>query len=161
MRSIKILFALAILPFCAIAQNITGDWYGTLKAGSQKMRLVFHITKTDSGYLSTMDSPNQGANGMPVTTTIFQGSKLKLKLPSASIEYNGELKDTIVIGTFKQGGFPFPLNLSRKPEMENQDVSGDWFGKLNTQGISLRVVFHINKTDDYLALGKVHDHKDD
>lgn len=105
------------------AQGITGDWYGTLKVPGQSLRVVFHITQTDSGFTTTMDSPDQGASGLPVTTTTFENSKLKLEIPAANIEYNGDFKDTALTGTFEQNGFSFPLDLTRNTNIEANDSS--------------------------------------
>ena len=98
----------------SFGQDITGQWNGVLKVQGTQLRLVFHVTKTDIGYISTMDSPDQGANGIPVTNTTFENSKIKFEVSNARIEYNGELKENEIIGTFKQGGQEFPMNLSRK-----------------------------------------------
>lgn len=113
MKPLKILFAFAILPLFSFAQNITGTWYGTLKTQGQNIKLVFHISKMENGFTATMDSPDQGAKGIPVNTTTFDGSKLKLEITAANIEYDGELKDTIITGNFKQSGFSFPMDLTR------------------------------------------------
>ena len=118
MKPVKILFAFAILPLFSFAQNITGTWYGTLKAQGQNIKLVFHISKVENGFTATMDSPDQGAKGIPVNTTTFDGSKLKLEITAANIEYDGELKDTIITGNFMQSGFSFPMDLTR-----NQNLS--------------------------------------
>ena len=61
-----------------------------------------------------MDSPDQGAKGIPTTTTSFENSILKITIENAKIEYEGALgKDNIIVGTFKQGGQSFPMNLSK------------------------------------------------
>jgi len=110
-----ILFLLfAFLTSCSMnAQSIIGQWNGTLNIQGIQLRVVFHINKTDTGYVSTMDSPDQGVKGIPVTTTTFKDSKLKLEYTISKFEYNGELQDTIIIGTFKQNGVSFPLSLSK------------------------------------------------
>lgn len=95
------------------AQDITGQWNGVLKVSSIQLRIVFHITKTDKGYNSTMDSPDQGANGIPVTSTTFENSILNLKVSNAGIEYEGEFKNDSIAGIFKQRGQSFALNLKR------------------------------------------------
>ena len=33
----------------AYAQDISGDWQGTLEAGAQEIRLLLQITKSDNG----------------------------------------------------------------------------------------------------------------
>lgn len=84
------------------------------------MRLVFTITKTDSGFSTLMDSPDQNAFGIPVNSTSFENSTLKIIVTNAQIDYVGVLgTDNKIIGDFKQGGLSFPLNLSKeKVEIE-------------------------------------------
>ena len=107
------LFALFI-SISSFGQDITGQWNGALKVQGTQLRLVFNVTKTDKDFSSTMDSPDQGAKGIPVTNTTFDNSKIKFEVANARIEYNGELKENEIVGTFKQGGQEFPMNLSRK-----------------------------------------------
>ena len=102
-----------IMSITIHAQDISGSWNGVLEAGGVKMRIIFNITKTENGYKSTLDSPDQGARGIPVQTTIFENPKIKILIPAGGIEYLGELKAENIIGTFKQGGKEFPLNLSK------------------------------------------------
>ncbi len=114
MKKIIILSGILLMSLSGIAQNITGAWNGILKVQTIQLRIVFNITKTDSGYTSTMDSPDQGAKGIPVTTTTFENPILKFELPAMAITYDGRLEnDTIFIGVFKQSGITFPLNLTR------------------------------------------------
>ncbi|HSN49405.1 MAG TPA: alpha/beta hydrolase, partial [Flavobacterium sp.] len=98
-----------------IAQDITGEWNGALKIQGTQLRLVFTVTKTDTGVSATMDSPDQGARGIPTTTTTFENSILRITIANAKIEYQGTLgSDNIIVGTFKQGGQSFPMNLSKE-----------------------------------------------
>ncbi len=110
------LILLSILSTLSIyGQDITGQWNGALKVQETQLRLVFNVTKTDNVVSSTMDSPDQGAKGIPTTTTSFENSILKITIANAKIEYEGTLrKDDIIVGTFKQGGQSFPMNLSKK-----------------------------------------------
>jgi fermentation-respiration switch protein FrsA (DUF1100 family) len=97
--------------FC---QDITGSWNGILKVQGIQLSLVFHINKTENGFSATMDSPDQKAFGIPVTTTDFENSNLKIAVANAKIEYEGVLGlDGIINGTFKQSGQNFPMNLSK------------------------------------------------
>ncbi len=43
-----------------------GDWEGTLDAGPVKLRIVVHITRNEGAYSATLDSPDQGALGIPI-----------------------------------------------------------------------------------------------
>lgn len=104
----------SILLLTSVAQDITGQWSGVLKIQAIQLRVVFNINKTETGYTATMDSPDQGANGIPITTVSFNDSILKLSIVNATIEYEGRLKDELtIVGNFKQGGKSFPLNLSK------------------------------------------------
>lgn len=123
MKTITTLLLITLVCSTSFAQKITGQWNGALEVQGMKLRLVFHISKTDNGFKTTMDSPDQGANGIPVTNTSFEENILKLEIPAATIEFEGELnKDKIITGTFKQGGKSFPLNLSREEIAEEKKL---------------------------------------
>ena len=111
--SILLISLLSSIPLSS--QDITGQWHGVLKVQGTQLRLVFNVSKTGTGISSTMDSPDQGAKGIPTTTTSFENSILKITLASAKIEYEGTLgQDNVIVGTFKQGGQSFPMNLSKE-----------------------------------------------
>jgi len=121
MKRISLILLAVLTATFAWGQDITGKWNGALKVQGQQLRIVFNISKTESGYTSTMDSPDQGAAGIPVTTTVFENSSLTLKILSAQIIYTAELKDGVFKGTFKQGSFTTPMDLSREA-IEKQEV---------------------------------------
>jgi len=96
--------------------DIDGTWSGTPAAGATKLRAVFHITNAADGLTATMDSPDQGAFGIPVTTVTRSGSSLKLEVKVIGGEFEGKISgdlDTIE-GTWKQRGVIFPLILKRQ-----------------------------------------------
>lgn len=114
MKKTALLILVSLFSLTIFGQNITGQWNGALKVQGTQLRLVFNITKTDDRIIATMDSPDQGAKGIPTTTTSFENSILKITIENAKIEYEGALgKDNIIVGTFKQGGQSFPMNLSK------------------------------------------------
>jgi hypothetical protein len=98
-------------PVQYLQDKITGQWSGVLNVQGTNLRLVFHIKKTADGYTSTMDSPDQGAAGIPVAATTFDGSKLTMAIPNLGVLYEGEYKTDSFAGTFKQSGMSFPLTL--------------------------------------------------
>ena len=115
MTKISILAFTLLATFSLNAQDIIGQWNGTLKVQGTQLRLVFNINKTDKGISATMDSPDQGAKGIPVTNTSFENSTLKIAITNSKIEYEGVLNpDNIIVGNFKQGGQIFPMNLSKE-----------------------------------------------
>src|SRR5271154_3775889 len=76
----------------AQAQNIVGDWQGTLKAGGAELRLVLHVARNADGNLkATLDSVDQGANGIPVTSISLKDSKLNFTVDAVHGTYEGKL----------------------------------------------------------------------
>lgn len=115
MKKITLILLTILSTLSIFGQDITGEWNGVLKVQGTQLRLVFNVTKTGNIVSSTMDSPDQGAKGIPTTTTSFENAILKITIANARIAYEGTLgKDNIIVGTFKQGGQSFPMNLSKE-----------------------------------------------
>lgn len=115
MRIIAIVLWSCLVTLPVFGQDITGSWNGLLKVQGMQLRLVFNISQSDTGLSATMDSPDQGAKGIPVTTVSFENKTLKLGIASARIEYEGVLgQDNIIAGNFMQAGQSFPLDLTKE-----------------------------------------------
>lgn len=97
------------------SQEIIGSWTGSLKIQETSLRLVFNVSMKDSVLISTFDSPNQGAFGLPTTRTTYSESDKKLEIIASGlgIFYRGILENDSIVGTFNQGGIPFPLTLRK------------------------------------------------
>lgn len=108
-----VLFFLSVLTLTA--QDITGDWHGVLKVQGMQLRVVFHIQEEGEGYIATMDSPDQGATDIPVTSTAFKNSVLQINMPNLGIVYEGTLNEAgTITGDFNQFGQIMALELSRE-----------------------------------------------
>jgi hypothetical protein len=105
-----------ILAVCALnAQGIEGSWTGKITIPQGELRINFHITAGEDGYTSTMDSPDQGAFGLPVDSTLYVKPELTIKMASINFEYNGTLTGSDEIkGSMLQHGQTLELNLIRK-----------------------------------------------
>jgi len=57
------------------APPLAGNWAGTLEAGAARLRLVLHVTAGESGLTAKIDSVDQGATGIPVTTVNAAGRR--------------------------------------------------------------------------------------
>lgn len=94
-----------------------GDWQGTLVVPGAELRLVFHIERDGDGLSATVDSVDQGADGIPTESTTFEDGKLKVTLPAIGGTYEGELQDDGTFsGTWSQGPAKLPLVLERQTE---------------------------------------------
>jgi putative CocE/NonD family hydrolase len=114
------LIALVLLPLAmassaaAAQQDITGDWYGTLDV-EVKLRIALHIQEAEDGYSATLDSPDQGASGIPLDEIVYEDGRLVFRFNAAGIEYRGTVDPgfTAITGTFSQGGDAYTLNFGR------------------------------------------------
>ncbi len=100
------------LVFCILylisirAQSIEGDWYGKAEIGDITLRLTIHVKADDKGYSSTWDSPDQGAFGIPSTTTSFNYPDFSFTHAGAGFKYTGKVNAsyTEISGTLEQAG---------------------------------------------------------
>jgi pimeloyl-ACP methyl ester carboxylesterase len=157
------LITLALLPLCRAQAQIAGDWQGTLSAGGAQLRLVLHVAEAkDGGLTATLDSVDQGANGIPVTAILLKNSRLSLAIDAVHGSYEGTVnKDaTEIDGTWSQGQ-PLALDFKRVPTQAvaaaaakpaaPSDVDGTWLGSLDAGALKLRIVFKIVNTQDGLT----------
>jgi hypothetical protein len=70
-----------------------------------------------------MDSPDQGANGIPVEKVNLEGQEVKISLSNLGISYSGELSadGSKIAGNFQQGAAVIPLELGREAQ-EKQEL---------------------------------------
>lgn len=140
----------------ALSQDIAGDWNGKLNVNGAELRLVLHIKKNADGSLkATLDSVDQGANGIPVSSATLKDSKLTLNVNTINGSYDGKVNSnaTEIAGTWTQGQ-ALELNFHRggiaaRPApkaAKASDIDGDWLGTLDTGMGTLRVVLHIANT---------------
>ncbi len=161
MKRTLILMGLLLGAAFSYAQDVSGDWQGTLSAGGAELRLVLHLTKTADGALhATLDSIDQNSNGIPVNSATLKDSKLNLDITMVHGSYQGAVSpDTKTIsGTWTQNtSLPLvfkristPVKTEHKPAKPS-GIDGAWMGTLDLGAVKLRVVFHIVNTEDGLV----------
>jgi len=82
-----------------------------------ELRIVFHVSKVNGEYRATMDSPDQNASNIPVTTIHFNYPDVKIEIASIGAVYEGTLSDKSIKGKWNQSGRSFELVLSKNEEM--------------------------------------------
>jgi uncharacterized protein len=90
-------------------------WQGTLDTGAMKLRIVLHFTAASGGgFTAALDSPDQGAMGLPVEEVRFDGRTLLLEMKRLRARYEGIMdgSGTQLSGQWKQGGASLPLKLT-------------------------------------------------
>jgi uncharacterized protein len=165
MRMLTMIVVLLLTAACAAqtaapTKDLSGDWQGTLNTGAGELRLVLHITRQPDGTLkASLDSVDQGANGIPVSSITLNKSKLNLDVSAVHGSYEGTVnkKATQIDGTWSQmQSLPLifrrasvPVKTEHKPAPPS-DIDGTWMGTLDTGAISLRLVIHITNSEDGL-----------
>lgn len=109
------LAALAALFSAGVcAQDLSGQWQGTLPTPQRDLRIVFKLSKTPSpGFQVAMYSIDQAARAFAGTATL-QGATVKISVPGLGVAYEGKLETDGVnlTGTWTQGGgTSLPLSL--------------------------------------------------
>lgn len=97
--------------------QILGHWQGKLNIGSVSIRVVFHFEESNGIFVGSMDSPDQGAFGIPLSSLEITKKNVKAEIKQGGIVYKGvwNEKDSIV-GLFSQGGKEFQLPLGKVDE---------------------------------------------
>jgi hypothetical protein len=107
----------AIIGLRAAANpEVIGDWQGALDTGSGSLRIVVHIAKDKNGKLTaTMDSPDQSAIGIAVTSIGFKQPDLHFEVEPIGGAYDGKINQdaTEIAGNWKQGSASLALTLKR------------------------------------------------
>jgi pimeloyl-ACP methyl ester carboxylesterase len=118
MKKTTLLLSLFFLSNLLYAQDLTGSWSGVLQVPGTALHIVFNVSAASSGFTSTMDSPDQGARGIPTSTTNISGNDITIEAQNLGISYKGNfLPDSNIIkGIFKQGPANLPLTLSKGSE---------------------------------------------
>lgn len=150
------------LPASAYARRegapLQGVWKGTLEVGVP-LRVVIKISETSPGqYAGTMDSPDQGARNLPLTSAGYEKPAARFHLAGIDGHFEGTLNETgsEIIGTWTQAGRRTPLLLQRADPAEDvppdasayafssdAELQGIWHGALSTGKTKLRVVLKI------------------
>jgi fermentation-respiration switch protein FrsA (DUF1100 family) len=113
MKKSSILLMSNMIALSVFSQDPTGDWNGSLTIQGTQLRIAFHIKQTDSGYVSTMDSPDQKAFGIPVKSTSFIAPDLVMEMPALALNYKGKLGEgPKITGILTQNGQSFPMDLT-------------------------------------------------
>jgi squalene-hopene/tetraprenyl-beta-curcumene cyclase len=98
------------------AQDITGDWQGTLKRPSREFRFVVQITRAEGGgWKAAMYQIDDSADPMPVNSVTLEGSNLKFTFLGGKGTYEGKISvdGASIEGTWTTEFGPAPFTLRR------------------------------------------------
>ena len=107
MNRLFITLALVCIVLSATAQEIRRSWSGELEAMGQKLPIVLNLIDGKC----TLDSPAQGATGIPATIDLLTKDSIKVSVKSIGASYAARYVDGRLEGTFTQAGMKLPLNM--------------------------------------------------
>ncbi len=117
MKAFFVLLAAGLITLFAFAQapDPVGMWVGKVEVpGGMTLHLVLHITRAADGSIqSTIDSPDQGANGFKVPTITEKDNKLTFSVFGANYEGTFSPDGKSITGTLTQGGRTFPVTFEK------------------------------------------------
>lgn len=124
MRALKYMVSMCFVLFlttgAAFEDNdnlaLEGSWKGVLSAAGQSFPLIFHIKTNESGGLiASLDSPAQGAVGIPVESLSLTARQVQIDIKAAQASFVGELnkESDYISGKWKQGPNELPLKLEK------------------------------------------------
>ncbi|TRZ44252.1 alpha/beta hydrolase family protein [Robertkochia solimangrovi] len=116
LRALLILFTM-ILTAQVSAQDVQGSWNGELDVQGNKLPLIFHIAEEEGNLKATMDSPAQGATGIPMDSVTLEENTVTITMAQAGIKYVAKVDGDSMEGIFYQGNMELPLAMKKgEPE---------------------------------------------
>ena len=123
-KKIIIIFVLVLATLTGGAQEKTeshvnpttallGSWSGKLNVGAASLTLVLNLEQADGYVKVSLDSPDQGAKGIPASKEYLSDDSLAVKVAQIGMTYRARLKDGKLDGTFSQNGFSTSLILAK------------------------------------------------
>ena len=107
MKKLFFTFALTCIGLTATAQEIRRSWSGDLEAMGQKLPIILNLANGKC----TLDSPAQGATGIPATIDLLTKDSIKVSIKSLGATYAARYVDGRLEGIFAQAGMKLPLNM--------------------------------------------------
>lgn len=125
-RSMALLLGSSVASLAAqepVTDPFVGIWQGKVTLPGQSLELVLHVKLAEGGHTATLDSPQQGAQGIPVKSFVIAddtctadvraiGAKLTLRLERGAPDR--------LVGKLLQRGMSLPTDLARTNEVRKQ-----------------------------------------
>ncbi len=106
-----------VIPAGVPGEGLEGIWLGALNPGSLNLRVLFKISKAADGTLTaTLDSIDQGAEGLKISSIRVDGDSVRLKLKEPIAEFEGTISEdgSQISGEWRQGSGVLPLVIKRQ-----------------------------------------------
>ncbi|KXI30254.1 alpha/beta hydrolase family protein [Paraglaciecola hydrolytica] len=99
-------------------------WQGKLEvAAGMQLTLILNLQEQDGKLSATLDSPDQGAMGIPASQVSTKDTELTVEFAAISARYVANLKEQQLQGTFYQAGQQFPLVLTPMSTAQQEAIT--------------------------------------
>ncbi|WP_337871918.1 alpha/beta hydrolase [Ignavibacterium sp.] len=115
-----IYFLLSFPTIYSQGKVISGSWIGKLKLPNGiQLTIVFNLQKSNDEYTATLDSPDQGAKGIPCGKVKIENDSINIDVPAIVGNYVGKIiyDEKKITGFWNQAGSSFELNLEYTKEV--------------------------------------------
>jgi uncharacterized protein len=138
-------------------------WEGKLKVQPDfEIRLVVRASANDgAATVATLDSPDEALSGLRLTSVVIDASRLAFELKVTDAKFEGKMNaaKTEATGTWTQRGASLPLTFVKKDKVAPVPIAVGkeqlWEGKLSVGAVKIRLVLHVQKTEDGGFAGKL------
>jgi uncharacterized protein len=120
----RLVFTLVLLisTFSIAQQDLSGIWAGKLDLpNTVKLTIAFNLSKDEAGnYKATLDSPDQGAMGIPTESTTINKDSIRIEIPIIKGYYVGKIFYDVmkISGKWNQAGSSFDLEIKKVDKLE-------------------------------------------
>lgn len=114
LRSALLFFVLLNTNLFPQNTDLTGSWSGKLKLPNGiQLTIVFNLQQSEGKYSATLDSPDQGAKGIPCGEVKVKDDSITIDVPVIMGDFKGEInfESKKIKGMWFQAGSAFELEL--------------------------------------------------
>jgi|GEM_PF-1524709 len=132
--------------------RIQGPWHAEV----QGLNVQIRIEQRGDNYVAFLDSPDQGASDIPISSMELEGDTLTMAVTAANMTFSGELGDEQIVGTWSQMGTNNEITFMRGPYNAAagldaavlQQLLGSWRGSVN----NTELVFEFSEQGGSLSI---------
>ncbi len=99
-----------------LAQDtIVGQWEGNISIMGYDLNIIVKLETVNDSLTGTIDIPQQNASNLPLSNIYYNFPKLSfvLEVPNGDAEFDGEIVQDSIKGSFKQSGIKGTFHLAR------------------------------------------------
>jgi hypothetical protein len=153
LAALALLMAAPITLLAAGAPEIAGDWQGKLAVNpTTALTVRFTFTKAANGtYTAVLNSPdNSAVKNTAVSGVTWDGTNLKLAVPTLQGSYAGAMKSGKIVGEWTQPGGKLPLELApyQKVVLSSDAMKpylGSWNGTITMAATTQTLAFEFKQ----------------